>query len=184
MELWTGVLSWWKCHWPDLKSTGLFPRNLFLNYLKTLTSSLTDSLPSLNVLCHSKTDAWFMQEGWRAVWRISYVSVAFFPSLKHNFIAYHSSKMSSRPDCIFEIHQLWQSGFSRVFSNSCCSCSFEPEIIKVGHSSHKIYSNNILNFQVSTTILNACTKKSGNLLKAPRTLERVLIWNALKRVAL
>ena len=30
-----------------------------------------------------------------------------------------------------------------------------------------MYSNNILNFQESTTILNACTKKSGNLLKAP-----------------
>ena len=28
MELWTGVLSWWKCHWPDMKSTGLFRRNL------------------------------------------------------------------------------------------------------------------------------------------------------------
>ena len=24
MELWTGALSWWKCHWPDLKSAGLF----------------------------------------------------------------------------------------------------------------------------------------------------------------
>ena len=35
-------------------------------------------------------------------------------------------------------------------------------------SSHKMYSNNILNFQESTTILNACTKKSGNLLNAPR----------------
>ena len=32
-----------------------------------------------------------------------------------------------------------------------------------------MYSNNILNFQESTTISNACTKKSGNLLKAPRT---------------
>ena len=53
-----------------------------------------------------------------------------FPSLKQNFIAYYSSKVSSRPDCIFEIHQLWQSGFSRVYSNCCCSCSFEPEIIK------------------------------------------------------
>ena len=75
--------------------------------------------------------------------------------------------MSSRPDCIFEIHQLWQSGFSRVYSNSYCSYSFEPEIIKNGLSSHKMYSNNILNFQESTTILNACTKKSGNLLNAP-----------------
>ena len=52
-----------------------------------------------------------------------------FPSLKQNFIAYRSSKVS---DCIFEIHQLWQSGFSRVYSNCCCSCSFEPEIIKNG----------------------------------------------------
>ena len=82
-----------------------------------------------------------------------------FLSLKQNFIAYRSSKVSSRPDCIFEIPQLWQSGFSRVYSNSYCSCSFEREIIKLGQSSHKMYNNNILNFQESTTILNACTKK-------------------------
>ena len=56
----------------------------------------------------------------------------FFPSLNQNFIAYCSSKVSSRPDCIFEIHQLWQSGFCRVYSNSCCSYWFEPEIIKIG----------------------------------------------------
>ena len=133
--------------------------------LPHLSSSLTDSLPSLNLLCHSKTDAQFMQDGPKAVWSIPYVSVAFFPSLKQNFIAYRSSKVSSRPDCIFEIHQLWQSGFSRVYSNSCCSCSFEPEIIKIGQSSHKMYSNNILNFQESTTILNACTKKVWKLIK-------------------
>ena len=60
----------------------------------------------------------------------------FVPSLKQNFIAYRSSKVSSRPDCIFEIHQLWQSGFSWVYSNCCCSFSFEAEIIKVGQSSH------------------------------------------------
>ena len=108
-----------------------------------------------------------MQDGRKAVWSIPYVSVAFFPSLK-NFIAYRSSKMSLRSDCIFEIHQLWWSGFSRVYSNSCCSYSFEPEIVKIGQSSHKMYSNNILNFQESMTILNACTKKSGNLLNAPR----------------
>ena len=82
-----------------------------------------------------------------------------FPSLKQNFIAYRSSKVSSRPDWIFEIHQLWQSDFSRVYSNCCCSCLFEPEIIKIGQSSHKMYSNKILNFQESTTILNAVTKK-------------------------
>ena len=51
-----------------------------------------------------------MQDGRKAVWSISYISVAYFPSLKHDFLAYRSSKVSSRPDCIFEIHQLWQSG--------------------------------------------------------------------------
>ena len=93
-------------------------------------------------------------------------SAVSFPSLKHNFIAYRSSKVSySRPDCIFEIHQLWQSGFSRVYSNCCCSCSFEAEIIKIGQSSHKIYCNNILNCQESATILNAYTKKVWKLIK-------------------
>ena len=48
-----------------------------------------------------------MQDGRKAVWSILYVSVAFFPSLKQNFIAYRSSKMSSHPDGIFEIYQLW-----------------------------------------------------------------------------
>ena len=115
-----------------------------------------------------ESDARFMQDGRKAVWSIPYVSVAaFYQSLKQNFIAYRSFQVFSRPDCIFEIHQLWQSGFSRVYSNCCCSCWFEPEIIKISQSSHKMYSNNILNFQEPTTILNACTKKSGNLLKAP-----------------
>ena len=123
--------------------------------LPHILSSFTDSLPSLNLLCHSKTHVRFMQDGRKAVWSIPYVSAAFFPSLKQNFIAYRSSKVSSSPGCIFEIHHLWQSGFSRVYFNCCCSYSFEPEIIKIGQSSHKINSNNILNFQESTAILNA-----------------------------
>ena len=83
-----------------------------------------------------------MQDGQKAVRSIPYVSVSFFPSLKQNFIAYRSSKVS---DFIFEIYQLWQSGFSRVYSNSCWRCSFEPEIIKIGQSSYKMYSNNLVN---------------------------------------
>ena len=55
-----------------------------------------------------------------------------------------------------------------MYSNSSGSCSFVPELIKIDQSSYKIDSNNLLNFQESTTILNACTKKSGNLQKAPR----------------
>ena len=111
-----------------------------------------------------------MQDCPKAVWSIPYVSVAafFFSSLKENFIADHFSKVSSSPDWIFELHQLWQSGFSRVYSNCWCSCSFQPEIIKIDQSFHKMYSNNVLNFQESTTNLNACPKRSGNLLKAPR----------------
>ena len=111
--------------------------------------------PSLNLFCHSKTDDRFMQDAPKAVWSIPYVSVAFFPSLKQNFIAYRSCKVS---DCIFEIHQLWQSGFTRVYSNFCSSCSFEPAIIKIGQSSDDMYNNNIPNFQESMTILNACKK--------------------------
>ena len=48
---------------------------------------------------------------------------------------------------------------NHVYFNCYCSCLFEPEIIKIGQSSHQIYSNNIVNFHESTTILNACTKK-------------------------
>ena len=40
-----------------------------------------------------------------------------------------------------------------------------------------MYSNNILNFQESTTILDACTKKSGNLLNAPRIYSKNIIRN-------
>ena len=130
--------------------------------LPHLSSSLTDSVPSLNLLCHSKTDAQFMQDGQKAVGSIPYVSVAFFPSLKQNFIVYRFSKVS---DCIFYIHQLWQSGFSRMYSNCCCSCWFEAEIIKIGQSSHKMYSNKILNFQESMRILNAYTKNVWKLIE-------------------
>ena len=101
-----------------------------------------------------------------------------FPSLKQNFIAYRSSKVSSSPDCIFEIHQLWELSFSRVYSNCCCSCSFEAEIIIIGQSSHKMYSNNVLNFQESTTILNAYTKKYGNLLNAPRINKNLIKYQS------
>ena len=106
-----------------------------------------ESLKSLKMWCsiHARCS--------KTVWSIPYVSVAFFPSLKQNCIAYRSSKLSD----FLKVHQLWQSGF-RVYSNCCYSNWFEPEIIKTGLSFHNIYSNNILNFQEST-ILNAHTKK-------------------------
>ena len=47
-----------------------------------------------------------MQDAPKAVWSIPDVFAASFSSLKQNFIAYRSSKLSLRPDCIFEIHPL------------------------------------------------------------------------------
>ena len=90
-------------------------------------------------------------------------SEAFHTFLWHfsKFKTQFSSKVS---DCIFEIHQLWQSDFSRVYYNCCCSYSLEPEIIKIGQSSHKMYSNNILNFEECTIILNAHAKKVWKLI--------------------
>ena len=119
-------ISSWTPLKPQQSNPKLNPNRLANQLLPYLSSSLTDSLPSLNLFCHSKTDARFMPDGRTAVWSIPYFSLAFFPSLKQNFIAYLSSKVSSRPDCILKIHQLWQSGFSRVYSNCCCSCLFEP----------------------------------------------------------
>ena len=67
-----------------------------------------------------------MQDSRKAVWSILYVSVAsFFPSLKQNFIAYRSSKC---PHCIFEIDQLWQSGF------------MEDQIRSIAHKFRHIYT--------------------------------------------
>ena len=72
-----------------------------------------------------------------------------------------------------------QSGFSRVYSNCYVSCLFEPEIIKIGQSSHKVYSNNILNIQESTTILNAGTKKSLETYWMHHV--KAVIWEKVKR---
>ena len=46
---------------------------------------------------------------------------------------------------------------------------------KIGQSSHNMYSNNILNFQESTTILNACIKKVWKLIEGTSYLEK---WSA------
>ena len=52
-----------------------------------------------------------------------------------------------------------------MYYNCCCSCSFESEIIKIGQSSDKMYSNKILNCQESPLILNACSKKSLEIIE-------------------
>ena len=87
---------------------------------------------------------------------VHYVSMAFFSKFKTEF---YCISFFLSPDCLFE-NSPAVTIRCRVYSNCCCSCSFEAEIIKIGQSSHKMYSNNILNVQESTTILNVCTKKS------------------------
>ena len=115
-----------------------------------------------------------MQDAPKAVWSIPYFSVAvFFQSLKQNFFAYRSSKVS---DCIFEIHQLWQSGFSRVYSNRYCNCSLEPEIINIGQSSHKKYSNNIVNFQEFYDNFKCLYKKVWKPIECTMYL-RIFVWH-------
>ena len=54
-----------------------------------------------------------MQDGWKAVWSISYVFVGIFSKFK-NRILLHIVLLKCQIG-IFEIHQLWQSGFSRVY---------------------------------------------------------------------
>ena len=63
-----------------------------------------------------------------------------------------------------------------MYSNCCCRCSFEPEIIKIGQLSHKMYSNNIVNFQECTTILNACTKKIWKPIEC--TTYHLVVWSS------
>ena len=89
----------------------------------TPPSSLTDYLPSLNLLHHSKTDARFMQDAPNAVWSIPYVSVAFFPNLEPNFIAYRSSKVSDWISFL-KFTNCDNQALVRCI-HSCCSCSFE-----------------------------------------------------------
>ena len=196
MELWTGALSWWKCHWPDLKSVGFFSRNLFLNSLKPQHSNpnhnpLANKLWCIDLLTlptpltipnrlSAFLESLMPLKNWCSIYaRCSKSSLKhsirfcdIFPSLKQNFIAYRSSKVSSCSDCIFEIHQLWQSSFSSVYSNCYCRNSIEPEIIKIGQSSHKMYSNKIVNFQESTIILNTYRKKVWKLIECTRYKNR------------
>ena len=127
----TGALYWWKCHWPDLKGlpssdgisswTPLKPQHSNPN---TNPNPLANQLycidlltpPTPLILPHRipgfleslmpLKNWWSIHARWsKNVRSIPHVSVAFFPSLKKNSIAYRYSKVS---DWIFEIHQLWQ----------------------------------------------------------------------------
>ena len=94
-------------YWTPLKSQYSNPKpNLLANqlwcidFLTPFTPLIIphNSLPSLSLLCHSKTDARFMQDAPKAVWSIPYVSVAFYPSLKTKFycISFFKRVLTSR----------------------------------------------------------------------------------------
>ena len=72
-------------------------------------------------------------------------------------------------DCIFEIHQLWQSGFSRVYSYYCCSCSFNPEIIKLVSHLIRYIAIAYWIFKCLQQFQMSIRKMSGSLLYEPRT---------------
>ena len=74
-----GISSWTPLK-PRHSNPNIWPINsgvLTSLLLPHLSSSLTKSPPSLNLLCHAKTDARFMQDAPK-VWSIPYVSMAFF----------------------------------------------------------------------------------------------------------
>ena len=67
---------------------------------------------------------------------------------------------------------------------SCDNQTVVGCILIAGQSSHKIYSNNMVNFQFNfslpTIILNVHTKKSGNLSYAPRTIAFLVFRQGLR----
>ena len=50
-----------------------------------------------------------------------------FSKFKIEFFAYRTPKVSSRPDCIFEIHQLWQSGLVGCISIAAVAVHLKQE---------------------------------------------------------
>ena len=101
----------------------------------------------------------------------------------------HTSHHPSQTPC-----HLWISyaTLKLILDSCCCSCSFKPEIIKFSQSSHKRYSNNIVNFQESTTISKCLYKNVWKLIECtpyhyvqmekvfPRQFEKKRIWSFTK----
>ena len=98
-----------------------------------------------------------MHDAPKAVWSIPYVSVIFFQVW--NIILLHIVLLKCPP---VQIAFLKFTSYDNQAFVGCIPIAavafFEAEIIKICRSSHKMYSNNIVNFQESTTILNVYTK--------------------------
>ena len=122
MELWTGALFWRKCHWVlassdeisswtplELQHSNPNPNPLVnqlwcIDFLTPPTSliiphrfpAFLESLMPLKNWCsiHARFSKSSLKHS------IRFFDI--FPCLKENFIAYRSSKVSSRPDCILK----------------------------------------------------------------------------------
>ena len=152
--MWTGALFWGKCHGPDLKSAVLFPRNLFLSSHQTSTLTLFAQSTLVYWLPYSSHTSHHPSQTPCLPW-ISYAtqklmldsckmvkkqSEAFHTFLWHFFqvmnrILLHIVllKCPHTQIAFLKFTSCDNQGFSRVYSNCCCSCSFEPEIVNIGH---------------------------------------------------
>ena len=99
-----------------------------------------------------------MQNGRKAVWSLPYVSVEFFKTVLLHIVLLKCPHV--------QIAFLKFPSCDNQALVGCIPIAAKPEIIKIGQSSHKMYSNNIVNFQESTTILNVHTKKVWKLIKS------------------
>ena len=77
--------------------------------------------------------------------------MAFFPSLKQ----FYCISFFLIPDCILKFTSCDNQALVECIPIPAVAVPFEPEIIKIGQSSHIMCSNNIVNFQVSVPIVNA-----------------------------
>ena len=116
-----GVLasSLWICSWTPLTPQHSNPNSNPLANQLLCIDFITPPIPL--IIPHRLSaflESLMLLENWWSIharWSKSSLkhSISFcgiFPSLKENFIAYRSSKVTSHPDCIFEIPQLWQLG--------------------------------------------------------------------------
>ena len=81
------------CFWSSKPLAGL--GRIWNRYLLTMLTSL----PSLNLLCHSKPNARFMQDGRKAVWSIPYVLLK-YPHIQIAFLKFTSCDNQALVGCI------------------------------------------------------------------------------------
>ena len=80
--------------------------------------------------------------------------------------------MSSRPDCIFKFTSCVNQDLVGCIPIAAVGVHLNLKS-EIGQSSHKMYSNNIVNFQESTTTLDASTEKVWKLIEGTTCIYKV-----------